>query len=332
MADRRSICAARVRRVGALALAVLALATSTPARAEEPGSWRFDDAARPVKVVVIGGSVAAYPAGGFSQWLPEVCPRIEVVNRAKAKLGAAELRQRFVAQVLKNRRLKLPELDESWLVFLGGLNSVGSPDKTNLEVARTLALAKGAGMMTMGVSINPWGAETDRRWQGVDGIAYFEHTQRTVDFLLGRLGPAEAFGAAHARTLADTTRFAPGELPDVAVDLWTSGLRHEDAPLRDPGKLARAARTSSFVKKRLASLPEDERPAALERLLEQAAALPRWFMKPELIGFDAIHPNALGHREIARAICAKAPPSWGCGCDRLEQLAWDRRTNKPKVL
>lgn len=323
------------RRLASLSLAsfvAAALGLSGSARAEEPGTWRFEDPTRPVKVVVIGGSVAAYPAGGFSQWLPEVCSQVEVVNRAKAKLGAFELRQRFIAQVLKNRRLELDALGESWLVFLGGLNSVGSPDKTNLEVAKTLALAKGAGMKTMGVSINPWGAETDRRWQGVDGIAYFEHTQHTVDFLLGRLTPAEAFGPAHAKTLADPTRFAPGELPDVAVDLWDSRMRHEDAPLRDPAGLARAARTSSLVKRRLAALPEADRAAALEALIAQAAALPRWFMKPELIGFDAIHPNALGHREIARAICDKAPASWGCGCDRLDRLAWDRRTNKPKVL
>ena len=331
MPERLSRRAATAFARLAVALA-LTLAISAGARAEEPGSWRFDDDTRPVKVLVLGGSVSAYPAGSYSQWLPEVCSNIEVENRAKAKLGAYELRQRFIAQVLENRRLNLASLGETWLVFNGGLNSVGSPETTNLEVAKTLRLAKEAGMKTMGVSINPWGAETDRRWQGVEGIAYFEHTQRTVDFLLGRLTPREAFGAAHVKTLKDGAAFLPGELPEVAVDLWTSTLRHADAPLRDAGKLARSARGSAWLKKRLAAAPEAERPALLERLVAQAAALPRWFMKPELIGFDPIHPNALGHREIARAICAKAPPSWGCQCDRLEQLAWDRRSNKPRTL
>ena len=129
-----------------LVAVVVALCLTSPAWAqEEPGSWRFSDDSKPVKVFVLGGSVAAYPAGSFSQWLPEVCSNIEVVNRAKAKLGAFDLRQRFIAQVLKNRRLDDATKRKTWLVFLGGLNSVGSPETTNLEVSKTLKLAKDAG-------------------------------------------------------------------------------------------------------------------------------------------------------------------------------------------
>lgn len=302
------------------------------ARAEEPGSWRFSDDTKPVKVIVLGGSVSAYPAGGYGQWLPNICTKIEVQNRAKEKLGAAELRQRFIAQVLKNRRLDLKSQGDAWLVFLGGMNSVGSPESTNLEVAKTLALAKEAGLHTMALTLNPWGAEDDRRWQGVDGLAYFDHTQKTVDFLLGRLTPVQAFGAANVKGLADATRFAPGQLPDVAVDLWSKRLRHSDAPLRDTKKLEKAARSSKLVKARLAGLAEAERAPRLAALIAQAAELPRWFMKPEFIGFDPIHPTAQGHKEIARGICEAAPASWGCDCGRLDRLAWDRRKNQPAAL
>ena len=92
------------------------------------------------------------------------------------------------------------------------------------------------------------------------------------------------------------------------------------------------ARRSSWVKKRLSDVAEAEHERARAALVAQAAALPRWFMKPEFVGFDAVHPNALGHREIAKAICGRAPPAWRCDCGELEHLAWDRRTNKPKTL
>ncbi len=365
----------RARSPICFALALVALLSGSALAAEEPGNWRFSDDTKPVKVFVLGGSVAAYPAGSFSQWLPGVCANIEVVNRAKAKLGAFELRQRFIAQVVKNRRLDDETKKKTWLVFLGGLNSVGSPETTNSEVAKTLKLAKEQGLSTLGVTINPWGAETDRRWEGIDGIAYLEHSQRTVDFMMGRLTPLEAFGKAHlkgpgqpfgpsagghgqpfgpsagghgqpfgpsagghgqpfgpsAGVPADQ-QFLPGELPDVAVDVWSGSLRHVDAPLRDVAKLTRSAKRSDWLKKRLAAAPEAERPALLERLVALAAELPRWFMKPQFVGFDPIHPNASGHREIAQAICEKAPPSWGCSCGELPKLTWDRRGQKPKAL
>lgn len=331
MSTRMSRLVTDIRLLSA-ALAVVALVGSRAHAQEETGNWRFSDDTKPVKVFVLGGSVAAYPAGSFSQWLSGVCSNIEVVNRAKAKLGAFELRQRFIAQVVKNRRLDDETKKKTWLVFLGGLNSVGSPETTNIEVGKTLKLAKDEGLMTLGVTINPWGADDDRRWEGVDGIAYLEHSQRTVDFMMGRLTPLQAFGAAQIKGRADQAHFAAGELPDVAVDVWNGSLRHLEAPLRDVAKLTRNAKRSDWVKKRLAAVPEAERPSLLEKLVALASELPRWFMKPEFIGFDHIHPNAAGHREIAQAICDKAPANWGCACGELPKLTWDRRGQKPKAL
>lgn len=307
----------------------LALAASTsPARADEPrGNWAFSDVTKPVKVVVLGGSVSAYGLGGYAQWIPSACTRIEVHNAAKQKLGAAALKERFIAQVLKNKKLDA-KAAETWLVFLGGLNSVGTPELTNVDVAKTFKLAHDAGMKTMGLTINPWGSEDDHRWKGAEGLAYLSHTKKTVDFVLGRLTPAEAFGKA-GEGLAS---FEPGQLPDVGVDLWDGALRDRDAALRSEKAMTHSAKTSKWVKKKLTGLDGDARAAALAGYVQDAMRIPTWFMKPALVGFDPVHPNASGHKEIAKAICQKAPPSWGCDCAVFDGLTWNWKTKKPVPL
>ncbi len=323
----------RGRRIGvsAVAAAVMAvLVTAAGAARAAPGP--LGDPTRPVKVVVLGGSVSAYGQGGYAQWIPAVCAKVDLVNRAKEKLNAWELRERFKHEVMKDASLGLKarvrDGAEVWLVFLGGLNSVASPDGTNLDVAKTFKAARDAGLKTMGLTINPWGSEKDRRWQGPEGIAYRDYTQRTVDFVMGRLTPAQAFGKA----AGGRTAYEAGELPDIAIDIWDSALRHRDAPLRERAKIARLAGRSKWVQARLATVPEAEREAALEALVTAAVALPRYFMRPDFVAFDPIHPNAEGHREIARLMCAKAPASWDCDCRRFERFAWDHRRGKLKTL
>lgn len=315
-----------VHRLALAALATLALVV--PARSE-PGTWRFaDDPSRPVKAIVIGGSVSAWPNGAFSDWLGGVCRNLEIENRGKAKLTAQALRARFDDEVVKNRRLKVADRlargQEVWLVFMAGLNSIGNPESTNVEVTKTFARAHAVGLKVMGLSPNPWGVETDRRWIGIDGLAYFRHTQRVVDHFLGRLDRVAALGK-HA---GDATAFTPAERADVAVDLWDSTLRDRGAATRDAVRLARDAKRSSWLKAQLKGLDPATAEARRTELLAQASTLPTWFMPKRFHSFDAIHPNTEGHREIARAICAKAPASWGCDCALLDGARWEQASRR----
>ena len=282
------------------------------------GTWRFKAPERPVKAVVVGGSVAAWPRGGFGQFIEAICPRVEVKNRAKAKLGAKALKVRFERQVLRNRRLDRSAYESMWLIFMGGLNSVGTPKMTNRNVAATLKRAHERGFKTLAMTVGPWGSDRDKRWRGGSGNRYQDKTRLTVDFLMGRLTPRQAFG----RSGADS--FLPGQLPDIVVDLYDSKLRDASAELRDEAPTRRRLRYDKELRRALRKLPQEEREAAMERSVEQALQMPRWFMRKDLQAFDHIHPNMEGHRVISQTACPSLPKAWGCQCDRLSELIWDR--------
>jgi hypothetical protein len=303
----------------------LVVSLTAGARAEQSDASSAADSPQPVQLVVHGGSVSAYRQGGYAQWLPAACKNIEVKSVAQEKLSAAALRHRFVTHVLRSASIDAKSR-ETWLVFLGGLNSINSPEWTNLEVSKTLELAHGAGFRTLALTFNPWGSEGDTRWRGGSGLEWFAKTQLGVDFLLGRLTPAEAFGEA----AATETSYRPGQLPEIAIDLWDSALRNRNAPLRARNSVDHLVRGSSWVKARLKGLEGPEREAALEDWITRARALPQWFLRPELIGSDPVHPNSEGHKEIARAICARAPASWGCNdCSAYDGLVWHDGLKKP---
>ncbi len=304
-----------------LALLTVACASAPEASAGARGRWRFTDADRPVKAVVLGGSISAYRFGSYGQYLQAVCERVEVVNRAKSRLGATALRDRFEDEVLRNRRVDPKDYESMWLVFFGGLNSIGSPQLTNLRVAETMKAAHDAGIRTVALSIGPWGSDRDRRWAGAKGLEYLDHTERAVDFVLGRSTPEEALG----RYAQGRAAWEEGELPEIAVDLWSTGLRDGDAPLRERGRMARLVPKSRWVRRRLAKLADDARAAALQAMIERAVALPRTYMKRDLVGFDAIHPNTRGHRVIALEACGRLPAEWGCDCEALTRARWDRK-------
>jgi hypothetical protein len=278
---------------------------------------------RGVKLVVHGGSVSAFRHGGYGQWLPAACSNVHVDNIAREKLGSRELRIRF-AEMLRSGRLH-PKRQESWLVYLGGMNSLGSTESTNFEIASTFKLAHEAGFRTMGLTITPWGSERDGRWRGASGLEWFAKTQQAVDFVMGRLSPAEAFGSR----ASNQSDYLPGQLPDIAVDLWDFSLRDRAASSRPTEAVERLVRSSSWVRSQLAGLEGEARESALDAWVHRAAALPQWFLRAELIGSDPVHPNSQGHKQIAEAVCSKAPPSWSCDCSAFDGLTWDPGKRKP---
>jgi hypothetical protein len=101
---------------------------------------------------------------------------------------------------------RLPQLkaagNEYWLVFQGGLNSVGTPERTNHDIREMFVLAHSKGFKVVGFTLTPWGDESDKRWAGTAGLRYLRATTRVVDFVLGTLTPAEALGEFAGRRAA----------------------------------------------------------------------------------------------------------------------------------
>ncbi len=285
---------------------------------EPPPTWRFKLADRPVKVVVLAGSIGAWPKQPYAERLQKLCKNVEVKNLSKVGFGAFQLRQRFKQQVLERLgQLKQPG-NEHWLVFQGGLNSVGSPERTNHDIREMFVLAHAKGFKVVGLSLTPWGDESDKRWAGAAGLKYLRATTRVVDFVIGGLAPREALGdfARQRRAGADAA-WEADEQADVAVDLYRSALRASEAPLRERAVLEQKLGKDRAWLAAHASLAPDAQVAALQAEAAAAAEIPRWFLRTELRSFDHIHPNAEGHRLIAEAACPKLPASWGCECPTL---------------
>jgi hypothetical protein len=307
-----------------------ALLVSGLAHAEEPddeapviapetvGTWRFRDDQRPIKAMALGGSVTAWPKGSYSQFLHLACSNVEIVNQGKARIGARQLKQRFVKQLLKNRRIKITDHRQVWLLFQGGLNSLGQPERTNRDVSEIFLEAHQAGVKVVALSLMSWGSPG--RWRDAKGLHKHANTRLAVDFVLGKLTPAQALGRWALSRKSD--QWQPGELPDIAVDLYDSDLRHRAAPLLDEARLRPRVAADPWVKSQLRELPEAERAAALDRYVKLATELPRWFMREELQAFDPIHPNMEGHRIMAQAVCPKLPADWGCDCGAIATMKW----------
>ena len=105
-----------------LSLLVVSSSWAQEKGAKEPvGHWRYKDDTRPVKVIVIGGSLAHWGKGNFASFLAHSCRNVELKNRAKTGYGAPKLKLRFRRQFLQNRRVNLQdERFEYWLLFQGG--------------------------------------------------------------------------------------------------------------------------------------------------------------------------------------------------------------------
>jgi hypothetical protein len=286
---------------------------------EEPerASWRFRRDDKPVKVVVLAGSIGAFRRDPYSAHLERMCSKIEVRNLSKTGLGAWALRKRFAEQVVDNPGVRPRAADdtEHWLVFGGGLNSVGAPLTTNHHIRRLFLLAHQSGFKVVGLTLTPWGDEADRRFRGLGGLEYRKATLIVSNFVLGRLSPRQALGS-HASSRGDADApWVPEELPDVAIDLYDSPLRDREASPRELDEMRKAVLADRRWQRDHAHLDEVSRNVQLEVEASLAADLPRWYMRRELRSFDHIHPNAEGHRLIAEIMCPQLPGSWGCQCD-----------------
>jgi len=294
---------------------------------EEVPNWRFKDDARPVKVIFLAGSVGAWPRDPYSKRIEGFCSNVEAKNLSKTGLGALALKQRFKKQVLGNRRVPLgrgEDTSEYWLVFQGGLNSVAMPESTNHHIRDLYELAHSKGIKVVGFTLTPWGDEGDRRrWSGIGGLVYLDWTHKLVDFVLGRLDPAQALGDyANKRKVDADAPWDASELPDIAVDLFHAPyLRDVDAQPRSVETMRKQLEKDKAWKKRLKDLSEDDRNARLDAEAKRAAEIPRGYMRKELHAFDHIHPNSDGHLRIAQIACPQMPASWGCECPKLPEWA-----------
>ena len=292
------------------------------------GYWQFKKHDRPIKAVIIGGSISAYTAGNFGEYLEAACPKLEVVNKAKSRLGAHHLYQRFQRQVLRNPRLNL-KAHETWLLYHGGLNSVGAPHRTNDAIRKTFLEAHQAGIKVVGLSLLPWGSERDRRWRGARGLKTHHQTRLVVDFVLGRLKPKAALGY-HYRGVDNA--WAPGELPLISVDLYDTMIRDAGASRRTGYSLARSVKRNPWVKSQLANLSAEDKDRLLGSYVEQAHALPQWFMRKDIQYMDHFHPNSVGHRMMAGYVCDKLPPQFACQCQKIASMRWKRGKIYPMVV
>jgi hypothetical protein len=287
---------------------------------EPPPTWRFRDTDKPVKVVVLAGSVGAWQRDPYAKHFENWCSNVEVENLSMTGYGAWALRQRFMSHVVANGYVNLRDpAYEYWLVFQGGLNSVAMPEKTNKEIRQLFLSAHQRNMKVVALSLTPWGDESDtRRWQGLTGLDYKRYTQKVVDFELGRLSPKQALGRYVDVREDPSAAWDPAELADIGVDLYDSALRDRNAPLREIQALRTELERSKTWQKRFAELDPSTRELALDEQAQLAAELPRWFMREELRSFDHIHPNEDGHRLLAQIACPQLPASWACTCPPLD--------------
>ncbi len=266
---------------------------------------------RPVRVVVMGGSISMYYKGNYGQFLQHACKNIEVVNRAKVGAGGAALVRRFKEAVLKDKRLLKQLHDrEAWLLFQGGLNSVFSPEMTNWHLARMFKLAADTGLRTFALTLTPWGREGTKRFDGFEGVRFVRATKKVNKFLLGKLTPDRALGRRASKHPHEWMR---GELPELAVDVFNSDLRDKGAALRPEAPLRKKLRRSRY-----------RRAKNKDAIIAEARAVPRNYMKRSYRDFDHIHPGTRGHKVLAARACTKAPKSWGCDCGKIKRASWKR--------
>jgi hypothetical protein len=262
----------------------------------------------------------AYPQGSFIDFLQAACSQLALINLAQPRLGAEAIRQRLTTQRLSSPPFDRDHKQDRWLIYQGGLNSVETPARTNEQIRQTFVAAHRAGLKVMGISLLPWGSEHDRRWSEIDGLQTWHSTRQVVDFVLGRLSPAEALGPYGKHHPAE---WNAEELPDIAVDVYDSALRDFAAPLRPAQDVRTLVRQTPWIQRQFRGLLPAEQEEHVTALVNQTLALPQWFMHKRFHAVDHIHPNRDGHRLVAQLACDKAPATWGCDCGAIEDMRWN---------
>ena len=181
---------------------------------EVPGKWSFETD-KPVKLIVIGGSVSQFNRG-YGNWIGKTCRNVEVKNVAKARYGSWGIGERFKAQVLKNPNVDLDDGSDYWVILQGGLNNIWEPHKVNSDFMKLFQLIHSKGMKIVGLSLTPWGSDKDKRWRGLTAVKNQDRTQKCVDWMMGRLTPKQAMG----KYAGDKKTWGSADLPDIAIAAW----------------------------------------------------------------------------------------------------------------
>ncbi len=282
---------------------------------DEP-EWRFTYQSRPVKVVLLAGSIGAFQDEPYGRLIHEWCENAEVRNLSRVGYGAFQLHQVWQSEVMRNPRFPTrSDTTELWVLWNGGLNSAASANRTNHYIRRVFTEAHRRGMRVVGMTLSPWGAlDDERRWGGARGLDTLRNTRRIVDFVMGRGSPRDLLGTYATQRESPDAPWTAAEMADVRIDLFDSRLRDAEAPVRDVTAMRTVLERDARYRQQLASVAEAERARRMDADARMLSELPRWFLRRELRGFDPIHPNRAGHRAIALHACPQLPASWGCRC------------------
>jgi hypothetical protein len=299
--------------------------TGTTSRAQErcvsgftcdDPEWRFTYPSRRVKVVLLAGSIGAFQDEPYGRLIHEWCENAEVRNLSHVGFGAYQLHQVFQDEVMRNPRFPFgTDGLELWVLWNGGLNSAASANRTNRYIRRVFVDAHRRNMRVVGMTLSPWGSLRDeRRWGGAGALETFSNTRSIVDMVMGTATPRDALGPFVSDRTAPDAAWATNELADVRINLFDSTLRDANAPVRDVAAMRALVERDARWRRQTEGLAPAARTQRLDADARLLSELPRWFLRPEVRGFDPIHPNRAGHREIARLACPRLPASWGCHC------------------
>jgi len=291
-----------------------------------PANWTFKDDSKSVKVIVLAGSIGATRSGAYHQHLEAACSNTEFVNLSKAGHAVQGLLKIWRHEVSTNRRLLRSRQpgEDHWTLFGGGLNNIGtSGHHSAAHAMRKLFLRMHKDDFDiLATSLTPWGDRKDKRWVGYTALLSHRTTLALGHFVGEQLSPQDALG----RYLKYRQRSSPkgtwedDELPDQSIDLYSSDLRHKDAAPTDAEETRKTLLRSRMWRRATGPMDPASRANQLQLDAEELAGLPRWYLRPDLQGFDPIHPNRTGHRLMAQIMCPSLPSSWGCDCQTLSSV------------